>query len=153
MSDPWDDDPDFDNEDEDFPGSCGMTPSGSGSAKLTLQEWLQERYANCLRHAENKTGGDREGWLEDADYYQQALTALTTAQNAHEEIQRLVARHTVLREACFQAWWGFTVLRGQRPESPDWTEPQRKAMRELDRLIKVTRAAKEWPGDHEARAI
>ena len=72
-----------------------------------------------------------------------------TSQNAHEEIQRLVARHTVLREACFQAWWGFTVLRGQRPESHDWTEAQRKAMRELDRLIKVTHAAKERPEDIE----
>ena len=31
----------------------------SGSAKLTLQEWLQERHDNCLRHAENKTGWDK----------------------------------------------------------------------------------------------
>jgi len=27
-TDDWDDDPDFDNEDEEFPGGCGMTPSG-----------------------------------------------------------------------------------------------------------------------------
>lgn len=27
MSDPWDDDPEFDDE-EEFDGNCGMTPSG-----------------------------------------------------------------------------------------------------------------------------
>lgn len=33
----------------------------SGSAKLTLEEWLQERYGDCINHASTKIGFDREG--------------------------------------------------------------------------------------------
>lgn len=54
------------------------------------------------------------------------------------ELEKEIER---LRIICFQAWWGFTVLRGQRPETPDWTEAQRKAMKELDRLIELTKSA------------
>jgi hypothetical protein len=46
-------------------------------AKLT--EWLKERYDNCVRHAEQRTGDDRDGWLEDAYYFELALTTLATS--------------------------------------------------------------------------
>lgn len=65
-----------------------------------------------------------------------------TAQDAKFQAERLVAEIQRLREICFQAWWAFKVLRGQRPDSPDWTEAQRKAMRELDRLIELTYSGK-----------
>lgn len=57
-------------------------------AKQTLQhtrapakviEWLKERHANCLRHAAARTGDDRDGWLEDAYYFEMTLAALEIA--------------------------------------------------------------------------
>ena len=39
-------------------------------------EWLKERHENCIRHAARKTGDDRDGWLEDAYYFELALAAL-----------------------------------------------------------------------------
>ena len=44
--------------------------------KLTLMEWLEERYQNTLRIAKTKSGLDRDGWLEDAEYFKQAMEAL-----------------------------------------------------------------------------
>jgi hypothetical protein len=46
--------------------------------KPTLIEWLQERYENCLRHARQKPGWDRDGWLEDAAYFKEALNRLNS---------------------------------------------------------------------------
>lgn len=41
-----------------------------------LEHWLQERYDNCIRIAGQKTGDDRKGWMEDADYFHAALAHL-----------------------------------------------------------------------------
>ena len=44
-------------------------------------DWLNERMAYALRLAELKTGADREGWLEDAIYFQAALDLLSVTQD------------------------------------------------------------------------
>lgn len=41
-------------------------------SKLTVAEWLEERRANCIRLSKHS---DREGWLEDASYFAQAIAA------------------------------------------------------------------------------
>jgi hypothetical protein len=38
-----------------------------------VRAWLVDRQANCLRHARARTGGDREGWLEDYAYFTAAI--------------------------------------------------------------------------------
>ena len=50
--------------------------NGGMMPKPTLIEWLRERYENCLRHARQKPGWDRDGWLEDAAYFKEALDRL-----------------------------------------------------------------------------
>ena len=42
---------------------------------LTLVAWLIERKENCERIAQMKTGEERAGWLEDAEYFAQAIEA------------------------------------------------------------------------------
>ena len=39
----------------------------------TVREWLTERQTNCLRHARNRTGADREGWLIDYAFFSAAI--------------------------------------------------------------------------------
>jgi hypothetical protein len=43
---------------------------------------LRERRKNCLRIAKDKTGGDRRGWLADAEYFKVALDSIA-APRAH----------------------------------------------------------------------
>lgn len=45
-------------------------------AKQSLIEWLKERRDNAMEIAESKTGDDRKGWIEDAEYFQQAIEAV-----------------------------------------------------------------------------
>ena len=55
-------------------------------AALTVLEWAEERRANTYRLAATKTGADRDGWLEDAAYWEQIVAVLA------EEDQRRAAR-------------------------------------------------------------
>ncbi len=41
-------------------------------------KWLIAREANCLRLAQYKCGNDKQGWMQDAQYFNDAHTALTT---------------------------------------------------------------------------
>lgn len=43
---------------------------------MSLLDWLQERYDNCLRIAAQKTGEDQKGWLDDAHYFNLAIAML-----------------------------------------------------------------------------
>lgn len=40
---------------------------------LTLLEWLNERLANTQRIADSKSGAEKEHWLEDGRYFEQAI--------------------------------------------------------------------------------
>lgn len=54
-------------------------PARSGQE---LIEWLRERYDNCIRIAAQKTGEERDGWLEDAAYFNAAICALASKSSA-----------------------------------------------------------------------
>lgn len=43
---------------------------------MTAAEWIRERLDNCQRIAATKAGTERDGWLEDADYFAATLEAL-----------------------------------------------------------------------------
>jgi hypothetical protein len=43
---------------------------------VELVEWLRERYDNCIRIAAQKTGDDKEGWLDDAAYFRWAIETI-----------------------------------------------------------------------------
>jgi hypothetical protein len=49
---------------------------------LTVEEWVRERLDNCHRIAAKKVGADREGWLEDARYFQRILARLAAHERA-----------------------------------------------------------------------
>jgi hypothetical protein len=55
---------------------------------LTLAEWLEERYQNCLRLAEHKRGEDRRGWLEDAEYFRLAREMVKGQRNEQAQAER-----------------------------------------------------------------
>jgi len=44
---------------------------------LPLDEWVLERYENCIRLAKEKSGQQREMWLEDAAYFREILKVLS----------------------------------------------------------------------------
>lgn len=52
-------------------------------ARYKLIEWLRERYANCVSIAAQKTGTDRDGWMEDAMHFHLAIQLLL-AEGSHE---------------------------------------------------------------------
>lgn len=51
-----------------------------------LLEWLRDRQANCIRIARLKTAKEREGWLEDAAYFQGAINAIAWAHDPTETV-------------------------------------------------------------------
>jgi hypothetical protein len=53
---------------------------------LSLDEWVLERYENCIRHAAMKTGTDQGGWLEDAGYFRAILMVLAPAPRSAEPV-------------------------------------------------------------------
>jgi hypothetical protein len=54
---------------------------------IPLDDWLCERAANCERHAENKTGMDRELWLQDAAYFKGAAALALTYKRFAEQVE------------------------------------------------------------------
>jgi hypothetical protein len=52
---------------------------------LPLIDWVKERRDNCIAAA--RAGADRDGWLEDASYFQMILDALGAAE-ARDEFRR-----------------------------------------------------------------
>lgn len=62
------------------------SPSDSRSSKdkLSLLEWVLERFENCVRIAKTKEApADRDGWFEDAAYFREILVILN-AQSSNE---------------------------------------------------------------------
>lgn len=57
--------------------------------KLTM--WLKEREQNSRRLAAAKTGNDRAGWIEDADYLQAACAAVEERDRLRAVLAELVA--------------------------------------------------------------
>jgi hypothetical protein len=48
-----------------------------------LLQWLEEGRDNCVELAADKSEADREGWLEDARYYQQAIDIVREYSRGH----------------------------------------------------------------------
>lgn len=44
--------------------------------KCEVVEWLKERKRNCQRIAVMKSGDDKQGWLEDAEYFDEAINLI-----------------------------------------------------------------------------
>jgi hypothetical protein len=57
-------------------------------SNLSLEEWMHERYDNCVRIAAQKEGDEKRGWLEDAEYFAAALRALAKSKDAAWEWSR-----------------------------------------------------------------
>lgn len=62
---------------------------------ISVYDWLRERRANCFRIAATKTGADRDGWLEDAEYFA-ALDRLL-AQAKYQDNVHWKTRKTLLQ--------------------------------------------------------
>lgn len=46
---------------------------------FSVLEWAQERHANTIRLAATKTGAERQGWLEDAAFWQAIIALIKVA--------------------------------------------------------------------------
>lgn len=64
-------------------GTIVLTAAQNGGTMLSIIEWLQERHDNCVRIAAQKVGKDREGWVEDALYFELALKSIKAAEEPH----------------------------------------------------------------------
>lgn len=56
--------------------------------ELSVEAWVHERLDNCQRLAAQKTGRDRDGWLEDARYFSRILERMS----AHGALAALLDR-------------------------------------------------------------
>lgn len=70
----WDDPPMNDFRSEKLPAT-GMI--GKTMPREKVLWWVQERLDNCHAIAAGKKGADRDGWLEDAEYFAAVLNWLT----------------------------------------------------------------------------
>lgn len=52
---------------------------------MKLEAWLRERWQNARRIASQKTGDDRAGWLEDADYFLSAANSISAYELLRDE--------------------------------------------------------------------
>lgn len=50
--------------------------------RMPLEDWVKERYENCLCIARGKTDPDRAGWLDDACYFKAILEILEAVNQA-----------------------------------------------------------------------
>lgn len=50
-----------------------------------VRSWLVDRQQNCLRHAQMRTGADREGWLEDMAYFSAAIGMIDWTELSRDE--------------------------------------------------------------------
>jgi len=53
-------------------------------AKIDVMNWLEERRDNCRRIAAERSGNDRNGWLDDYEHFSAAI-ALIEARNREEQ--------------------------------------------------------------------
>lgn len=59
------------------------------TAKLTLEEWLSERCGNAMAIAAGETGAERDWWLEEIEYFKQAVEALEEVSKLREALKRV----------------------------------------------------------------
>jgi len=55
-----------------------------------LISWLQERLNNCKEIAETKTGEDRAGWIEDAGFFEWAITKIKNTEKRQITVDDIV---------------------------------------------------------------
>lgn len=66
-------------------------PERKAVTPIEVAQWLAERLANCQRLAATKTGADRDGWLEDAEYFRAALHGFANTQAYAEALRPFAA--------------------------------------------------------------
>jgi len=71
---------------------------------MPLPNWLEERRQNCLRIAKTKHGEDRQGWLEDARYFGQAVAAVKSLSLAHGDRDPNVPLRMHIALRLLRAW-------------------------------------------------
>ncbi len=66
--------------------------------KIPIRDWIVERMKNCLRIAALKQSRtDRDGWIDDGEYFKEALEAIDALTQAQASLA--AARAQALREA------------------------------------------------------